>query len=104
MSTIGGGVLDRVSTLENLMKFVKKKTETKTTSSNGNIYGFGLSLTTTVILSAYISGHDYIAIPYNESGWGFNIRTCTASMTVVANTSVTIVIYYIDLADYLQTS
>ena len=84
------------------MANIKMMEETFTTTGSGNIQT-GLFVDSTVILSAIvINRSDTMAIVSTWSGqganasWGLNIRQCDASNQVVASTSVTVRIYYME--------
>lgn len=73
------------------------KTVTGSTNTSGNL-SLSLSATRYAVISAYVSG--YIALPYRNSSNNniyVHVMTANASPSVVASTSVSINVTYIDL-------
>ena len=90
---------------------VKHYTFTATTSVNGNVNfdnlpGFESKIVVAAVVRNTSTGLPYVAIPYRYAGYntttrdingGLHIFTETSSISVVANTNVTITAYYFDL-------
>ena len=92
-------VLGITDLADHIANFVKTDTLTATTSSSGNITS-SISATSKMIVGAYAytGGNYVICLPYFYSNyWYFHIANSDASMTAIANQSVTIEYAYIDL-------
>lgn len=91
-------VNDRLSVLEGL---IKKKIITKTSTASGNI-DLGFSDDNTIILLVVCPNTGYIALPYSYNKKYFcHLSNNTDVSKNVANVSVEVTIYYIDISNYI---
>lgn len=77
--------------------FMKSKTVTATTTASGNL-DTGLLIADTTVIGASVNGSDRMAsvCSWGSTKWGIHVTGIDASLTPVANTSVTVTIWYVE--------